>query len=97
MRELKTLRKLAHHLKPVVRIGQNGLTDAVVRELDLALAHHQLVKLKLAADGAEARDQQVARVSEASDSIVVQRVGRTVTLFRRNPERPAPGAAIDSA
>jgi len=45
--QLKTLRSMAHALKPVVRLGQNGLTDAVMRELDLALDHHELVKVKI--------------------------------------------------
>ena len=86
--EVKFLRALAHGLKPVVRLGQNGLSDAVSRELDGALTRHELVKVKLAADSREARDAQLDALAATAGAAVVQRVGHTATLFRRNRERP---------
>ena len=85
---LKFLRSLAHGLKPVVRLGQNGLTDAVTRELDIALDRHELVKVKLAAEDREARDAQLEALASAVDGAVVQRIGHTATLYRAHPERP---------
>ena len=85
---LTHLRSLAHGLKPVVRLGQQGLTEAVSRELDVALSHHELVKVKLAADSREARDAQLGALADAVGGIVVQRIGHTATLYRANPERP---------
>lgn len=86
--QVKFLRSLAHALKPVVRLGQHGLTDAVTHELDGALTRHELVKVKLAADTREARDAQLDALAGAVDGIVVQRIGHTATLYRRNDERP---------
>ena len=85
--ELKFLRSLAHDLKPVVRLGQNGLTDAVTRELDGALTRHELVKIKLAAADRAARDAQLEALANAVEGAVVQRIGHTATLYRANPER----------
>jgi len=86
--ELKFLRSLAHALKPVVRLGQNGLTDAVTRELDGALERHELVKVKLAGDSREARDAQLDALASSAGALVVQRIGHTATLYRENAERP---------
>ena len=86
--ELKFLRSLAHALKPVVRLGQHGLTEAVTRELDGALTRHELVKVKLAGDSREDRDAQLDALATAVDGAVVQRIGHTATLYRRNVERP---------
>lgn len=85
---LKFLRSLAHGLKPVVRLGQNGLTDAVTRELDIALERHELVKVKLAAEDRSARDAQLEALADAVGGAVVQRIGHTATLYRAHPERP---------
>lgn len=81
------LRARAHGCKPIVRVGQRGLTDAVTAELDAALRAHELVKVKLAAG----RDQRAALVESlcaACEAEAVQQIGATVTLFRRNPDRP---------
>lgn len=87
-RQIKLLRARAHGLKPVVRLGQNGLTDAVARELDKALDHHELVKVKLAADSAEARASQLDALASGAAATVVQRIGHTATLYRRNRRQP---------
>lgn len=82
---LKVLRQQAHALKPVVRLGQHGLTDAVLAELDIALAHHELVKVKLAADDGAARAEQLAALMQGCGAALVQRIGHTATLYRRKP------------
>ena len=71
-----------------MRVGQRGVTDAVTAELDAALTAHELVKVKLAGSGREARAAQVEALCEASGAEPVQQIGATATLFRRNPERP---------
>jgi len=86
--DLKFLRALAHALKPVVRLGQNGLTEAVTHELDGALTRHELVKVKLAAEGKAACRAQAEALAEAVGAAVVQRIGHTATLYRAHPERP---------
>lgn len=85
---IKYLRSLAHALKPVVRLGQHGLTDAVTKELDGALSHHELVKVKLSASERDARIAQLEAICTAVNAISVQQIGHTATLFRRNDKKP---------
>jgi len=85
---IKYLRSLAHALKPVVRLGQNGLTDAVTKELDGALTHHELVKVKLSESEKEARTEQLNTLCDSVGASCVQQIGHTATLFRRNQKKP---------
>ena len=82
------LRTLAHPLKPVVLLGAKGLTDPVVAEVAGALAHHELVKVRMAAEDRDARDTAIAELARRCDAALVQRVGHTATLYRRNSEKP---------
>jgi RNA-binding protein len=82
------LRGLAHHLKPVVMVGQDGLKDSLLAELDGALTAHELVKVKVAAADREARAGMVAELVAASGAELVQSIGHTATLFRRNLKKP---------
>ncbi len=84
----KFLKKRAHALRPVVMLGQNGLTEAVARELDGALDRHELVKVRLAAADAPARTAQLEALADGAGAEVVQRIGHTATLYRRNRRHP---------
>ena len=82
----KHLRKLAHGLKPVVSVGEGGLSEAVGRALDDALTHHELVKVKLhQPDDKKAAAAELARMGGAE---LCGLVGHTVILYRRNDEKP---------
>ena len=82
------LRGIAHGLDPVIMVGQKGLTPALLKELDGALAHHELVKVKLAdADRADRADT-IEALREASNAALVQTIGRIACFFRRNPKQP---------
>lgn len=85
---IRHLRSLAHALKPVVRLGQNGFTEAVSKELDGALAHHELVKVKLSVSEKEERLEQLDALCKATRSKCVQQIGHTATLYRRNDKKP---------
>lgn len=85
--QIKKLRSLAHPLKPVVRIGQKGLTDAVLAELEIALDHHELIKVKVAGDRDE-RDRTVTLIIDKTSAHRVSLTGGVAVLFRRNPEAP---------
>ena len=80
------LRGLAHPLKPVVFVGESGLSDAVLKAVDEALDAHELVKIRLR----QPRDKkQAAReLAEASSAALCGVVGHTVVLYRPNPESP---------
>ena len=76
------LRGLAHALKPVIMVGNRGVTDAVVAEFSIALAHHELIKVRLAGDDREARAVQISGLAKAAGAELVQSIG-TRRLHRR--------------
>lgn len=81
------LRQLAHPLKPVVLLGTKGATDAVCRELDLALTQHELLKVRLSGDR-EGRAAELDTLIQASGAENVQVVGHVAILYRPHPEQP---------
>ena len=82
------LRALAHALKPVILMGAKGLTDALLKELDIALEHHELVKVKISAEDRETRDATLDQLASRSQAVIVQRIGNIGVLFRRNQQKP---------
>lgn len=86
--QLRHLRSLAHSLKPVVRLGAQGLVTGVRRELDIALLQHELVKVKLAGATREAREEQLQSLAHDAGATVIQSIGSTAVLFRRNRRKP---------
>ena len=86
----KHLRGLAHPRRVIVQTGNAGLTDAVLREIELALVHHELVKIRVIATDRDERDAQIARAVAVTDSELVQRIGHVAVLYRHNPEKSKP-------
>jgi RNA-binding protein len=82
------LRGLAHDLDPVILVGQKGITPSLVAELDGALAHHELVKVKLAGADREDRVDAIEALGEATKAELVQSIGRVACFWRRNPKQP---------
>lgn len=82
------LRSLAHDLHPVILLGAKGATPAVVKELDLALSHHELVKVKLSGGDKDEREAQTVFLIDGTGAERVQQIGHTVVLFRRNEDEP---------
>lgn len=83
------LRGLAHAIKPIAHIGKEGVTTAAVRALQQALDTHELVKVRvLEAAPESAQDTGRALASGIGNAAVVQVVGRTVTLYRPDPDDP---------
>jgi len=82
----KKLRGLSHHLKPVVMLGNAGLTEAVMNELINSLQHHELIKVKIPTDDRQSRDALIKSMCDQSGATLIQRVGNMVTLFKRNPQ-----------
>ena len=81
------LKKQAHHLKPVVQLGAAGLSEAVLAEIELALAHHELIKVRVPGGDHAERDAIVDAIAERAQADLVQRIGNTASYFRANPER----------
>ncbi len=84
----KHLRGLAHALKPVVRLGQAGLSAAVVRETERALHDHELVKVKAAGGDRAARDAALAALARATGAALVHQIGHIAVLYRPHAELP---------
>jgi RNA-binding protein len=85
-KQKKHLRKLGHALEPVILTGGAGLTPGVLAELDGALAHHELLKVRVRAGDREARDQMIEAMCAESGAELVQRIGHVALLWRPNPE-----------
>ena len=84
--EKKKLKAQAHPLNPVVMIGQAGLTPAVLKEIDLALDSHELIKVKIRA---ERDERNVIREQICADTRaeLVQSIGQIAVFFRKNPKK----------
>ena len=81
------LKGLAHSLKPVVLLGANGLTEAVLAEIEIALNHHELVKVKIASEDRETKVLIVDAIIRETGAEKVQVIGKTLVLFRQTQER----------
>ncbi|KMT64045.1 ribosome assembly RNA-binding protein YhbY [Catenovulum maritimum] len=80
------LKGLAHSLKPIVQLGNNGLTEGVMAEIDLALSHHELIKVKVPTDERELKKQIFAAIVRESNSVEVQVIGHIIVLYRQSDE-----------
>jgi RNA-binding protein len=89
-KQRRWLKGEAHPLKPVVMIGQAGLTAAVLAELELALDHHELLKVKVSAGDRELRDALIAPMVEQTGATLVTRIGNIAVLYRGNPKKREP-------
>lgn len=85
----KRLKGLAHALHPIVLIGQNGLKDTILVELDNALEYHQLVKIKISVGDRDLRNEILEQIlTHSNKAILIQKIGNTAVLYQRNPDRP---------
>lgn len=84
------LKKQVHHIKPVVSLGQAGLTEPVLVEIELALDHHELIKVKIAASDRDARDEVIAVIASRTQSDLIDRIGNVAAFYRANPRRKKP-------
>ncbi|MGN6112075.1 MAG: ribosome assembly RNA-binding protein YhbY [Luteimonas sp.] len=80
--QTRFLRGQAHGLKAMLQVGGKGISDALVAEVDGALEHHELIKVKIAAEDREARDAMVEELAQRAGAALVQRIGHTAVLFR---------------
>ena len=81
------LKGLAHSLKPVVQLGANGLTEGVVAEIDNALSHHELIKVKVPTDDKEEKALIMDAIVRETESVKVQVIGHMLVIFRPSEDR----------
>ena len=80
--EKKQLRKKAYSLKPFVMIGQKGLTDAVLAEIDVALKVHELIKIRIRGGDKNRRSEQCLKIERQLNAEVVHQIGHITALYR---------------
>lgn len=80
---IKSLKTAAHALKPVVWLGQHGLTDAVMAEVEAALNAHELIKIKIPGEDRDARKASAADIAARAQAELVQIVGHVATFYRK--------------
>ncbi len=82
----KKFRAQAHGLKPVIMIGQAGLTPAVLAEIELALDTHELIKIKIRAEREE-RKQMSEKICSDTGAALIQMIGQIAVVYRVNPNK----------
>ena len=86
--EKKILRGLGHHLEPVAYTGKEGLSLALLASVQAALKAHELIKVKIGQNCPVERNQAGQELGKATGAALVQVIGRTLLLYRPNPELP---------
>ena len=81
------LRGQAHGLTALLQVGGKGVTDALVAEIDGALEHHELIKVKVAGEDREARDAMIGELAARTGAALVQRIGHTAIFYRPGKDR----------
>lgn len=97
--DIRYLKALAHHLKPVVMLGNQGLTPAVLREIAINLDAHELIKVKIQGADRDERDAVLKQICKELDAQAVQHIGKLLILWRegKKPKISLPSAAKKSA
>jgi RNA-binding protein len=103
-KQKRHLRALGHGLRPLVQIGKQGVTPTIIAQTQEVLTAHELIKVKLLETSPLERDECAAALSEATGADVAQTLGRTILLYRANPDKPVivlpkgrPAAAEDNS
>ncbi len=87
-KQKKYLRGLAHDLKPVIHVGNGGISAGLAAELTQTLNHHELIKVKVRVGDRDARNTTIDEMIAKSDASLVARIGNTAILYRRRNKNP---------
>ena len=85
-KQIQYLKGVAHSLKPIVLLGNNGLTEAVVAEIDYALNHHELIKVKIPTEDKETKGLIVEAICRETKATKIQVIGKTLIIYRQSEE-----------
>ena len=83
----KYLRGRGHDLKPLIMVGDAGLTESLLAEFESTLAHHELIKVKVRASDRAARDKMIETMCADHSAALIQRIGNVALLYRANPDK----------
>jgi RNA-binding protein len=81
-KQVRYLRSAGHTLNPVVMIGNNGLSETVLREIDRSLNAHELIKIKVAGDARELRLQMLQEICDKLGAAAIQHIGKQLVIYR---------------
>lgn len=87
-RQKRYLRGLAHHLKPLVTVGKQGVTEEVLAQVEANLEAHELIKVKVLQTAPETPGDSGEAICEHTGANLAQRVGRTLVLYRPREDDP---------
>lgn len=87
-RQVSYLKGLAHEKKPVILLGKNGITDAVIKETANALHTHELIKVRLIGEDAAALDGEADTMATRAEAQLVERIGKIAILYKRRKDEP---------
>jgi len=87
-KQRRRLRALGHHLDPVLQVGQDGVSDAVVSQADAQLDAHELIKVKIGESSPQDRHEAADMLAARTQAQVAQVLGRTVLLYRQRKDKP---------
>ncbi|MGX8882530.1 ribosome assembly RNA-binding protein YhbY [Methylovorus sp. SPW-M1] len=87
-KQISHLRALGHNLNPVVMIGNNGLTDTVLKEIEVSLKAHELIKIKVFGDDRAARVSMLQEICEKTNATAIHHIGKQLVIYRQgeNPK-----------
>ena len=83
-KQISYLRGLAHSLNPVVMIGNNGLSESVLKEIDTNLNAHELIKIKVMGDDRALRAQMLIDICTQSNATAVNHIGKQLVIYRQS-------------
>ncbi len=86
----KYLRGIAHGLNPMIMIGANGVTESLMAELESTLAHHEILKIKIASADRDERKEIIEHIVTESGALLVQTIGKICVIYRQNDETELP-------
>ena len=88
-KQVSHLRAMSHALNPVVMIGNNGLSESVLKEIEVSLNAHELIKIKVSGDDRALRKQMLVDICEKTGAVAIHHIGKQLVIFR-----PSEKAAI---
>jgi RNA-binding protein len=87
-KQISYLRGLAHNLNPVVMISNKGLSEAVLKEINLNLDAHELIKIKVTGDDRELRAQMLVDICAQTNAVAVHHIGKQLVVYRKSTTKP---------
>jgi RNA-binding protein len=90
----RALRARAHHLRPVVMVGDAGLTTAILNEINKNLSSHEVIKIRVFSDAHAAREQLLAEICTSLHAAPIQHIGKVLVVYRPLPDDPGAKIAV---